>query len=268
MVAKKIWYFTGNFLRSHFFMNRFSLFWIGLAASLAGAAATANAASVSGQWNFLAGSFEEGPEGVARWVSPQGTALVTNYKRGTGTLRNSGAEGAGLRPDETASNKTVRAGVAVLRAEALNVRMAVFTGESVARLANRHDGGEQGFAETTGPAEGVITRVNGVAGAPLLKDEWVVFSFVLPSSVPLHNAVLLGDPVRDWRRGFVGSVASIVLIDGDDISKNMLAGAEKALARRFGVAGMPSATAAERNAAKSISGFSAHNAWSSLLLVR
>ena len=234
----------------------------------------ASAATTVAQFDFKkAGGFVAGTNEVTRWVSPQNIALEfsTDWELQPDALRNiAGAEAAGLRPEEAASNKTVRAGVAVVFAEALNVRMSVFTGEhgGVARLANREFGGENGLAEKRGPAEGVRTRVNGFWGASLPQNEWVVFSFVFPEEVPLGNAVLFGDNLTWLRRGFVGKVASLVLIGEGDVSDDALAGIEKAEARRFGVAGFASATDAERNGAKSIHGYNSHNAWASLFLVK
>ena len=234
----------------------------------------ANAATTIAQFDFKkAGGFVAGTNDLTRWISQQNIALEfsADWQIESDALRNvSGAEAAGLRPDEAASNATVRAGVAVVFAEELNVRMAIFTGEhgGVARLANREFGGESGLAETSGAAEGVRTRVNGTWGASLPQNEWVVFSFVFPSDVSLQNAVLFADPKNFWRRGFVGKVASLVLIGEGEVSDDALAGIEKAEARRFGVAGFTPATDAERKAAKNIGGYNTHNAWSSLFLIK
>jgi len=249
-----------------------------MVAGFAAGAALAGGCKVVGQFDLkhtlATGALVEGTNGVSSVVSPQGVALEFSQKDWefeNDALRNVvGAEAAGLRPDESASNKTVRAGVAVVFAEALNVRMAVFTGEhgGVARLANREWGGESGLAENRGPAEGVRTRVNGVEGAPFVKNEWVVYTFVFPEEVPLGNAVLLGDNLTWLRRGFVGKMASLVLIGEGEVSDAALAGVEKAEARRFGVAGFAPATDAERDGARSIIGYNSHNAWASLLILK
>jgi hypothetical protein len=135
-------------------------------------------------------------------------------------------------------------------------------------LANDPDGGGDGYFDTVGPAENVRVFVNGKEDEPLQADMWQIVSFILPSEMPLENAMIFGDPgLPSWKRGFEGETKSVVLLGGGDIQEAALRGMEHALALRFKIKGIKLADAAERDAAW-VAGFNAHGVWRTLFLVK
>jgi hypothetical protein len=231
-------------------------------------ALAANAATVVGQWDVLAGGFEVGTNGVTRWVSPQGAALALgDWEVWQGSIRATGdLNGTGLKPEyETATNKAVRAGVMLVKPTAPpHVRTTLFAGKHPARTASFPDGGLDGQWEKTAPANVRIWN-NGVEAAPL-GEGWQIISFIAPADTPLERTMVFSENYNAWGRSLVGE-AKVVILLGGDVPEAALRGMENALALRHNVAGIRAATQHERNEAQA-TGFSAFGAWGTRVLVR
>jgi len=250
--------------------------WLGAGAALGvagGAVCHGQAGRVVGQWDVKAGGFVATNE-ITRWSSPQGVVLEFSgdeWIESNGALKNvGGIEAGGLKPEvESASNKTVRAGVLLVKPKDAphRVRTALFTGHHVARLANFPEGGEDGEWDAFGPAEEVKIWQNREEAAALQEGVWQFVSFIAPDEMPLEKAMVFADPFVAWKRTFEGETKAVVLLTGE-VSEAALRGMQGALALRFGMAGLvPSATPQERSAALA-TGFSAHGVWGTLFLVR
>jgi len=232
-------------------------------------------AVVVGQWDALTERVAS-TNGVTRWLPTRGSAELLYFAAEweadatTDALKNVvGAEGHGLYVDaETSSGASVRSGVMVVKPNALHVLSALLTSEFLISLANFPAGGEDGYFSEIGAAENTRVWVNGKEGEPLTQN-WCVVSFSFPADADLTGAVVCGDPSlnRSWARTFDGEVKSVVLFGGAPLSDDARKGVESALARRFGVAGIPPASTVQQAAALG-TGFNSRNAWASLLLVR
>jgi hypothetical protein len=227
-------------------------------------------ARVVAQFDYKAGGFVHSNETV-RWTAKQGTTLClknTEWLFENGALKTTGGfDGLGLWPEfETASNKTISAGVMAIKLEGPpKVRTAFLTAENTVRLANRPDGGEEGVFDAMGPSEGVQVWVSGLSEAQMPADVWVILSFKLPAEVPLWNANLFSHQGM-WGRGFRGEVASVVLVGGGDVSLDAIKAMESAVARRYDIPGIPSATSVGISEAGAM-GFSSFGLWKTLFIV-
>jgi len=239
---------------------------------VAGAATCHGQGRLVGQWDIKAHKFVFTND-AAQWVSPQGVVLefsTNEWVEAEGALRNvGGVEAEGLRPGfESATNKTVRAGVLLVKPVDAphRVRTTLFCGHHTARLANFPGGGLDGEWDSLGPSEGVQVWVNRDEAAPLQAGVWQFVSFVAPEEMPLERVMVFADPFVEWKRGFEGDVKAVVLLSGE-VSEAVLRGMQSALALRYGVAGIPSASGYERREAQA-TGFSAQGVWGTLFLVR
>jgi hypothetical protein len=242
---------------------------------------------VVGQWDYRAGGFSPTHIIVAsngttqtgaatRWTSRQGVTLEflqEDWREEAGAealLNTGGLEGYGLWPEfESASNKTVRAGIMLVKPEALHVRSVLLTGEKVVRLANRPRGGEHGHWDDMGPAEGVRIWVNQKPNAPLQTGEWQIVRFVLPDAIPLFNIVVAGDPsLPAWHRTLQGAIQHVLLLDGNGESvEPALRAMERVLAVRHQIPGIALSTEAERAAARAAK-FYDYGQWGTVILVK
>jgi len=219
------------------------------------------------QWDYMAGGLSSTniisesngvaqTNAVTRWMSRQGTALEClqeDWLENVEALKyTGGTDGYGFWPEAgLASNITIVAGIMVVKVEECRVRSALLTGERVVRLANRPGGGEAGHWDRLGPAEGVEIFVDQVPMANLQTGVWQIVTFVLPAEIPLHNAVVCGDPGEaSWRRNFHGEVRHVTLLGGGEVSEPALRAMERVLAVRYQIPGIRVSSEIERAASR------------------
>ena len=239
---------------------------------------------VVGQWDVRAGGFAQTnivthfvwgvqTNAFTQWKSRQGVTLEflqDDWSQNADMLTNTGGiEGYGFWPGlESASNKTVRAGIMVVKPEVLTVRSALATGTRVVRLQNRPNGGEAGFWDCMGPAENVGIFVNQVPNAPLQAGICQIVTFVFDDEVPLYNMGVAGDFGQfSQSRTFQGEICHVTLLGDGEVSKSGLRAIERVLAVRYQIPGIHPSTDLGRAAARAAQ-FHDYGQFSTVLMIK